>query len=111
MTDAAARIAARLAELWQTSRPAILERMTVLRTSSEALARNPQDEEARSSGGEVAHKLSGILGIFGLPRGTELASSIEDLLRSSDPLTPDRLATLAAATEELARVIAARDEA
>jgi len=105
---AAEKIASRLAELWQTSRPTILERMLALHTAEEALAANPLDQEARDRGREAAHKLSGVLGIFGLPQGSELASALEETLKSPEPLLPSDLATLKTRIAELDAVIAAK---
>ena len=109
MNEAAAeKIAARLAELWQTSRPTILERMAALHAVEQTLATNPQDQEARDRGREAAHKLSGVLGIFGLPQGSELASSLEEQLKSPEPLLPGDLATLKTRIAELSAVITAK---
>jgi HPt (histidine-containing phosphotransfer) domain-containing protein len=108
--DAAARIAARLTELWRTSRPTILERMTILHSACDSLSRNPLNTEARASGLEAAHKLSGVLGVFGLPQGSEIASSIEFLLKSGEPLTPDDLSTLREHIADLDAVIASRSD-
>ena len=106
--DAAAKIAARLQELWRTSKPQILERMAVLHSSCEGLAENSANAGARSSGLEAAHKLSGVLGVFGLPQGSEIASSIEFLLKPGELLTADDLATLRMSVAELDAMIAAK---
>jgi HPt (histidine-containing phosphotransfer) domain-containing protein len=111
MSDVAARIAAGLAKLWSTSRPSILERLAVLHSTDKSLSSNPEDAQARNSGREAAHKLSGILGVFGLPRGTELASEIEALLKTQDPLTPKDLTSLRALVDELDAVIASKTDA
>jgi len=109
MSDAAAKIAARLAELWQTSRPTILERMDVLRRASASLNRNPADAEVRGAGREAAHKLSGILGVFGLPEGSTIAAAIEEILQSPDALTAADLETLQKQVTALEAVIASKD--
>jgi HPt (histidine-containing phosphotransfer) domain-containing protein len=106
--DPAAKIAARLDEIWRRSRPTVLERMTVLRSACEALALNLADADARTHGREAAHKLSGTLGVFGLPQGTQLASSIEDLLLASDLLTREDLASLRNQIAKLDALIATR---
>lgn len=108
MNDPAAIIAARLAELWRKSLPTTLERAAALRAACEALGRNPADAEARSAGREAAHKLSGSLGVFGLPRGTELAAAMEEVLKSAEPLTLQGVATLAEQARELDAVIASK---
>ena len=105
---AAEKIASRLAELWLTSRPTILERMALLRAACEALAAHPDDGSARNSGREAAHKLSGVLGMFGLPQGSEIASSLEELLKSTAPLTPADLSWLRGGIADLDEVIAAK---
>ncbi len=108
--DAAAKITARLTELWRTSLPTILERMNLLRTACTALTENPCDHEARASGLEAAHKLSGVLGVFGLPQGSELASEIEFQLKSDAPPTPEDLNTLIEEITDLDAIIASRDQ-
>jgi HPt (histidine-containing phosphotransfer) domain-containing protein len=108
--DAATKIAARLTELWRTSRPTIMERMAILHSSCDSLTRNPLNTEARALGLETAHKLSGVLGVFGLPQGSEIASAIEFQLKSEEPLTPGDLTDLRDRIADLEAVIAARSE-
>lgn len=104
----AAAIAARLAELWRKSRPIILERMTVLRTSHAVLTANPADAEARTRAREAAHKLSGVLGTFGIPQGSEAAHLIEAGLTSANPLTEADLAEIARQIDALDKAIASK---
>ncbi len=106
--EAAAKIAARLTELWRTSKPQILERVAVLHSACQSLAENPANADARGNGLEAAHKLSGVLGVFGMPQGSEIASSIEFLLKSDELLTADDLPTLRGWVAELDAVIAAK---
>jgi HPt (histidine-containing phosphotransfer) domain-containing protein len=109
-SDPAAAIAARLAQLWRTSRPIILERLAVLRTAQAALVANAGDVAARSEAREAAHKLSGVLGIFGLPQGSEMAHNLEELLKSADPLSASDLISMAGEIESLEAMIAARGD-
>jgi HPt (histidine-containing phosphotransfer) domain-containing protein len=109
--DAAARIAARLTELWRTSRPTIMERVQLLHSSLDALTQNRADTEARANGLEAAHKLSGVLGVFGLPQGSELASEIEFLLKQDQSLTREDLSSLRDHLADLEAVIATRESA
>jgi HPt (histidine-containing phosphotransfer) domain-containing protein len=108
--DAAATIAARLTELWRSSRPTVLERVKLLRSACDSLAQNPADEEARATGREAAHKLSGVLGVFGLPQGSEIAASVEQLLKSAEPMTADDLSGLRRHIADLDVVIASKPE-
>lgn len=110
MTDAAARIATRLAELWRTSKPTVLERMSLLHSTCKSLAQNPADDEARTRGLEAAHKLSGVLGVFGMPQGSEIASAIEFLLKSGKPLTMESLSVLRNRIADLDAVIASKPD-
>lgn len=104
----AAAVAARLAQLWIKSRPVILERMDVLRASHAALTAHSGDADARTRGREAAHKLSGVLGTFGLPQGSEAAHLIEVCLLSSNPLTEADLAEVARQIDELDAAIASK---
>ncbi|HZZ39667.1 MAG TPA: Hpt domain-containing protein [Acidobacteriaceae bacterium] len=109
MNEAAAeKIASRLAELWQSSRPTILERMDTLHATANALSANALDQEARDRGREAAHKLSGVLGIFGLPEGSEIASALEEQLQSPTPLLLDDLVRLQGQIADLDAVIASK---
>lgn len=108
MSDPAAKIADRLEAIWRSSRPTILERVQILQSAHRSLTANPEDTAARESGREAAHKLAGILGVFGLPRGSEVASEIEAYLKSADALTPETLATLGSLIGELDQVVASK---
>lgn len=106
--DAAAKIAARLTEVWRISRPTVLERINLLHSSCDRLSHNPDDTEARTEGFEAAHKLSGVLGVFGMPLGSEIASGIEFMLKSDRPLSPGDLSTLRHQIADLDAVIASK---
>jgi HPt (histidine-containing phosphotransfer) domain-containing protein len=111
MSDPAATvIAARLAQLWRTSRPTILERLCVLKTAHTALVANAGDASARNEAREAAHKLSGVLGIFGLPQGSDLAHHLEERLKSADPLSAADLIAIAGEIESLDAMVAAKGE-
>jgi HPt (histidine-containing phosphotransfer) domain-containing protein len=110
VNDPQAAITARLAQLWRTSRPTILERVAVLKSTHAALVANAGDVAARSEAREAAHKLSGVLGIFGLPQGSELAHNLEVRLKSADPLSAADLIANAGEIEALEALIAAKGE-
>jgi HPt (histidine-containing phosphotransfer) domain-containing protein len=108
--DPAAKIAARLTELWRTSRPTVLERMAILHAACDSLTANRGDSQARTQAIDAAHKLSGVLGVFGLPRGSQIASSIETLLAGDEYLTTANLFALHGRVAELDAVIASRPD-
>ena len=74
-----------LAHLWQKNRPLMLERLALL----ERCAASPADLSLRKEAIMVAHKLAGSLGMFGFPKGSELARALEVGLEQ-DKLTPTR---------------------
>ena len=108
MTDPAAKITDRIEAIWRASRPTVLERVAILQSTHRSLTANPDDTPARESGREAAHKLAGILGVFGLPRGSELASEIETHLKGSEVLTPEILVALGTLIQELDQVVASK---
>jgi HPt (histidine-containing phosphotransfer) domain-containing protein len=74
-----------LAAIWTQSRPALLERQATIADALPELESRPDDLPLRESTRTEAHKLAGLLGTLGLPKGTELARSIETRL---DPGAP-----------------------
>lgn len=107
-TPAQSLLAAKLSELWLASRSTILQRLADLRSAHEDLIADPDNEDARHRGRDVAHKLAGVLGTFGLPQGSKIASAIETTLTDAVPLTPADVATLGAHISELDAVVASK---
>lgn len=66
-----------LAGLWEKNLPVLRERLTQLEAAAEAAAAGTLSAEQRREAGSTAHKLAGSLGMFGYPRGTELARALE----------------------------------
>jgi HPt (histidine-containing phosphotransfer) domain-containing protein len=97
-----------LQAMWKTSRPAILERFQTIRDAEKMLAAGSLDDGARKNAESAAHKLAGVLGTFGLPQGTQLASQIEALLASSSPLDTTHAHELARKLDELEAIIASK---
>ncbi|HKR26937.1 MAG TPA: Hpt domain-containing protein [Acidobacteriaceae bacterium] len=108
MSDPAAALASKLSELWKVSRPVILDRMAALHAAHASLSANLADAQARREGREVAHKLAGVLGTFGLGEGSVIASSIESVLMADTPLTAADLSALGTQIAELDSVIASK---
>jgi HPt (histidine-containing phosphotransfer) domain-containing protein len=108
MSDATARLAGKLQALWESSKASIVGRFEALHAAQARLAVNALDADARQRGHDEAHKLAGVLGVFGMPQGSELASQIEALLDGAEPLDTQRLENLRQLTEALGAVIAAK---
>ena len=94
--------------LWKNNYPILLERLKLIREARDKLAAGLLDDQTRKDGEEAAHKLAGILGTFGLPRGSVLASKIERLLAGDSSSCAQRTAELGSWFEELEAVIASR---
>jgi HPt (histidine-containing phosphotransfer) domain-containing protein len=94
-----------LAALWNRSQSLIADRLVVLRQAQQQLTRDAGDAAARSQGADAAHKLAGILGTFGLPRGTDLARTAEMLLEQPDAIVPEKIAELGRWIDELETMI------
>jgi HPt (histidine-containing phosphotransfer) domain-containing protein len=106
---AAEKIQAMLQVMWKNSRATIAERTRMLRNAQEKLAKGAIDDRERKEAESAAHKLAGILGTFGLPQGTALASKIENLLASADAIKEEHQQELAALLEDLEAQIASKD--
>jgi len=66
-------VAAGLNEIWQRTRPALLARVASVEQATLATATEAEIESGRTD----SHRLAGVLGTFGLDRGTELARELE----------------------------------
>lgn len=89
-----------LATLWQKNLPIVQERVAQLEEAADSMATGSLDAESRSAAADTAHKLSGALGMYGFPRGTELARTLEQMLSSEDALDALTLRELTAALRE-----------
>jgi HPt (histidine-containing phosphotransfer) domain-containing protein len=79
------KLQAMLSALWDRSRHTVAERAALLQTAVEELAQSRLDKATQLSAVDSAHKLAGVLGTFGLPRGTDLAREAELLFGQSPP--------------------------
>src|SRR5579862_8099360 len=97
-----------LQALWKKSYETLLERLAMIRTAHDQLAAGSLDEQTRSDAEAAAHKLAGILGTFGLPQGSALASKIEVSLGAGSAHEPESAPRLKAWLDELDAVVASR---
>ncbi|NJM97211.1 MAG: response regulator [Phormidesmis sp. RL_2_1] len=79
---------AALATLWNSVKFQQRTRLERLQNLLQQLKTNSLSDEVRSSAYRAAHGLTGVLGIFGLTLGSDLAREIQGLLRGEAPLTP-----------------------
>lgn len=66
-----------LDQLWKQFLPQIEERVAVLETAGKALISGKLSTDQRAEANSAAHKLAGVLGTFGLTKGTILAREAE----------------------------------
>jgi len=84
--------------LWVRFLPEIKDRIAVIQAAADALAAGTLITSRREAAHAAAHKLAGVLGTFGLTRGTVLARELEinfSRRDGPDPASGKRLATIA----------------
>jgi HPt (histidine-containing phosphotransfer) domain-containing protein len=74
-----------LSAVWERSRHTVAERAALLQKAGALLTENRMDEATQQRAVDSAHKLAGVLGTFGLPRGTDLAREAEGLFGQTTP--------------------------
>ena len=94
-----------LAALWVRSRQTVIDRAALLQTAANLWVENRLDEPTRMRAVDSAHKLAGVLGTFGLPRGTDLAREAEVLFGEATAAGKAEIERLQALMAELARLI------
>jgi HPt (histidine-containing phosphotransfer) domain-containing protein len=77
-----------IAALWERSLPIICERLDELDAACEASVLGALSPLLRRSAADTAHKLAGSLGMFGYPRGTDLARELEHHLEGNGSVDP-----------------------
>jgi hypothetical protein len=93
-----------LADLWKKNLPTLEVRLALLDRVASNAAAGTLAEATRLEALSVAHKLSGSLGMFGYQQGTQIAGSIEHILKTP---TPEDLATLPTLAASLRAALAA----
>ena len=97
--------------LWRRFLPEIRERVAVLEAAAQSVADRKLAARQREAAQSAAHKLAGVLGTFGLTRGTVLARELElTYARESSP-PPSAAAGLAQTAAELRAMIETRKSA
>lgn len=97
MSEEEIKIDALLTSLWERNLPLLRERLDTLERAAAAATSGQIPEGLHSEALDIAHKLSGLLGMFGHQRGTEIAREMEAILRAPTPAATERLASLSAA--------------
>lgn len=92
-------LAEALNRMWTKFLPELEARIAVMEQANAALAAGALNVELRAKANGAAHKLAGVLGSFGLTKGTVLAQEAEILYSGepdADPAYASRLKEIAA---------------
>ena len=104
----AARMKTMLAQIWRNSEATLFERIAAIQKAEEQMREGDLSEDQREAARAAAHKLAGVLGTFGLPRGTELARGVEARLQPGELAGPADAGKLAILIEELDSLVKAK---
>lgn len=91
-----------IAELWRKGLPSLRDRLDTLDRAAAEAASGALAEATRAEAQSIAHKLAGNLGMFGYPKGSEVASKMEHTLKAP---TPETLATLPGLAKQLRQTL------
>jgi HPt (histidine-containing phosphotransfer) domain-containing protein len=94
-----------ISALWERSRHTVVERAQLLQSAGELWNDNRLDAATKLRAVDSAHKLAGVLGTFGLPRGTDLAREAEGLFGQATPPDKAEIERLQVLLAELTRLI------
>jgi HPt (histidine-containing phosphotransfer) domain-containing protein len=97
-----------LNRLWKQYLPAMEERVAVLEKAGRSLAEGEISGDERAEANIAAHKLAGVLGTFGLTKGTVLARKAEILYSGDNGTDPEEAAELAQIAAQLKAMIEGR---
>ncbi|HIK06193.1 MAG TPA: response regulator [Trichormus sp. M33_DOE_039] len=92
-----------LNDTWKTTQPKSLDQMTVLLQTVRDLQTNQLTPPQQAQAQQVAHKLAGTLGVFGLTKTMHIARQLEYWLGGREPLQPKHaplMKTLVAALQQ-----------
>lgn len=82
-----AKISTLLSNLWERNLPTLRERLDILDRAASTASSGELPEDSRAEALDIAHRLSGSLGMFGYHQGTEIARQIEQILKAPTPAT------------------------
>lgn len=97
-----------LNQMWVKFLPQLMQRVSVLENAATQFSAGRLSEADREAANSAAHKLAGVLGTFGLDRGTVLARELEAIYSpegSLDRSIDKRLTSIAA---ELRTIVSSR---
>jgi len=100
-----AKLAQAIDGLWVRFLPEIQERVAIVEAAIQAVSERNLTEKQREATQAAGHKLAGVLGTFGLTRGTALARELERAFARESSPRADASAKLAEKAAELRNLI------
>ena len=97
--------------MWVKYLPLMEERLAILEAAETALSSGLLTIEQRVAANNAAHKLAGVLGTFGLTKGTILAREVEILYSAEPELDPAAAREIKKITAQLREMIDCRKAA
>jgi HPt (histidine-containing phosphotransfer) domain-containing protein len=94
-----------LDQLWVKFLPQMEERVALLEAASTALGKGKLSIHQREEANSAAHNLAGVLGTFGLTRGTVLAREAEIIYSGEPDTDPDAAPRLTRIAEQLRTIL------
>jgi HPt (histidine-containing phosphotransfer) domain-containing protein len=94
--------------LWARFLPEIKARVAVLEAATQTASEGKLTAEQREASQAAAHKLAGVLGTFGLTKGTVLAREAEILYSGGPDADPEDAARLTLIAAQLRTIVASR---
>ena len=91
--------------MWSRFLPEMLERVSVLEVAEQAFQQGRLTQEQRNAANAAAHKLAGVLGTFGLTKGTILAREAETFFACEPDVRSDLAQELPQITSDLRHMI------
>ena len=107
-SDAQVALAAAVDRMWVQYLPLTEERVQALEIAAQAFAEDHLSIEEHEAAQAAAHKLAGILGTFGLTRGTVLARELEIMYSRQNGPDPEMAGKLKEIAGELRVIVASR---
>ena len=101
-------LAGALDALWTRFLPEIEARVAALESAAEASNANRLSSEQQEDAHAAAHKLAGVLGTFGLTRGTVLARELEMMYSQHNGRDPAQSEQMSAIAAEMRAIVASR---
>lgn len=91
--------------LWRQHQGAIAERFNILKQMQRALETDQLTDRLRQSAAQAAHKLAGVLGMFGRDEGTQVARNLETILSAGNIPLARQAKPVASLVKKLARIL------